>query len=452
MGLLYHPILYDRLESVGSFWESSAGEPVSNCAPLQNDAQCDVAIIGAGYTGLSAAYHLSRDDDVEVRVLEAGVPGWGASGRNGGHCCFGGAGLSAREISQQFGVDVARQTIKTQRESIDLVDEISSTNNLDIDKHGIGEIEIAHLPKAIKWLREENEAWRHFGGFECELWSAEEFAERGYRGPHVYGASLFPFGFALHPMRYARELARLAQRSGAIVHANSEVTRWTRENGMHRLHTATGTLRARKVLVATNGFTLDELHPAFEGCLLPALSQVVSTRALSDDELAAHEWNANCGPLYDSRSMFSYFQMSLGRHLVLGGSGGLTGTPTSRENWKRFLSKRIETMFPEWRHVEISHTWNGLWCMTSDSLTHIGEVETDPGVFYSLAYHGNGVAMATWSGRAAAGLITGRSNAVLPVSMSQPLRKFPVATLRKWSMYWFFAKRVFKDAAKRLLP
>ena len=104
MGLLYHPILYDRLESVGSFWESSAGEPVSNCAPLQNDAQCDVAIIGAGYTGLSAAYHLSRDDDVEVRVLEAGVPGWGASGRNGGHCCFGGAGLSAREISQQFGV------------------------------------------------------------------------------------------------------------------------------------------------------------------------------------------------------------------------------------------------------------------------------------------------------------------------------------------------------------
>ena len=449
---LYHPVMYDRTEPVGSFWEASAAEPVPNCEPLQGDVRCDVAIIGAGYTGLSAAYHLSQDDDVEVRVLEAGVPGWGASGRNGGHCCFGGAGLSATEISAQFGEEVARENIKTQRESIDLVDELSSTHNLDIDKHGVGEIEVAHIPKAVKWLHEEAEVWRQLGGFECEIWSAEEFAERGYRAPRSYGASVFPFGFALHPMRYARELARLAQRAGATIHAHSTVTHWSRENGMHRLHTATGTVTAAKVLVATNGFTLDELHPAFDGCLLPGLSQVVATRALTDDELAAHNWNPECGPLYDTRSMFSYFQMSLGRHLVLGGGGGVTGTPASRESWKRFLSKRVTTLFPQWRDVEIIHSWRGFWCMTRDALTHIGEVEADPGVFYSLAYHGNGVAMATWSGRAAAGLITGRSNTVLPVSMRQPLRKFPIPILRKWSIYSYFAMRILKGKAKELLP
>ena len=355
--ILYHPIMYDRSAPVGSFWEATAGEPVASCEPLQGDVRCDVAIIGAGYTGLSAAYHLSRDDDVEVRVLEAGVPGWGASGRNGGHCCFGGAGLSVTEIDDQFGEETARQTIKTQRESIDLVDELSSTHHLDIDKHGIGEFEVAHLPKAMNWLRDDAEVWRRLGGFECELLSAEAFAERGYRGPKTYGASLFPFGFALHPMRYARELARLAQRTGAIIHAHSTVTRWSRENGRHRLHTATGTVTASKVLVATNGFTLDELHPAFDGCLLPGISQVVATRALGDDELAAHSWNTECGPLFDTRAMYSYFQMSLGRHLVLGGGGGLTGSPRSRENWKRFLSKRIAVLFPEWRKVEITHSW-----------------------------------------------------------------------------------------------
>ena len=78
-------------------------------------------------------------------MLEAGEPGWGASGRNGGHCCFGGAGLSAAEINARFEEEAARQNINTQRESIDLVDELSGTHNLDIEKHGVGEIEIAHI-------------------------------------------------------------------------------------------------------------------------------------------------------------------------------------------------------------------------------------------------------------------------------------------------------------------
>ena len=90
--------------------------------------------------------------------------------------------------------------------------------------------------------------------------------------------------------------------------------------------------------------------------------------------------------------------------------------------------------------------------MTRDALTHIGEVEADPGVFYSVAYHGNGVAMATWSGRAAAGLITGRRNSVIPATMSQPLRKFPIPVLRKWAIYAYFATRVLKGKAKELSP
>ena len=130
----------------------------------------------------------------------------------------------------------------------------------------------------------------------------------------------------------------------------------------------------------------------------------------------------------------------------------MTGSPSSRENWKHFLAKRVAEMFPHWREVEISHSWRGFWCMTRDALTHIGEVDADPGVFYSLAYHGNGVAMATWLGRAVAGLITGRSNTVVPATMSQPLRKFPVPVLRKWSIYWYFGMRLLKGIAKEHLP
>jgi glycine/D-amino acid oxidase-like deaminating enzyme len=438
---MFHPIMYDRDAPVGSYWQASAGEPVTGCDPLAGDEVCDVAIIGAGFTGLSAAYHLLRDSDMSVRVLDAGLPGWGASGRNGGHCCFGGAGLGADEIAERFGPDIARRNIDVQRASIDLVRDIAISENLDIDRQGLGEYAIAHTPRAFQDMAGEVEMWRHLGGFDCELMPADAFYERAYRGPHVHGAMLFPFGFGLHPMKYARELARLAQRHGAVIHGMSPVTGWRREGGRHRLITPRGTVTASKVLVATNGYTDDELHPAFAGCLLPAISQIVATRPLTDDELAAHEWSTDI-PLYDTRPLFSYLRVLPDRRLALGGAGGLTGSPRSQERWKAFLTRRIATMFPAWKDVEIDYTWRGFVCITADRMTHLGEVPDDPGVFYSLAYHGNGVAMATWSGRAVAGLISGRGNETLPATIRQPLPRFPIPALRKWRLIRRYGMRV----------
>ena len=334
---MFHPIMYDRDVAVGSYWEASAGAPVADCDSLAADEICDVAIIGAGFTGLSAAYHLLRDGDMSVRVLEAGVPGWGASGRNGGHCCFGGAGLGADEIAERFGPDVARRNIDVQRASIELVRDLAIAENLDIDRQGDGEYCIAHTPRTFDDLSGEVEMWRRLGGFECELMPAGAFYERAYRGPHIHGAMLFPFGFGLHPMKYARELARLAQRHGAVIHGSSPVTGWERSSGGHRLITPGGSVTASKVLVATNGFTRDDLHPALAGCLLPAISQIVATRPLTDDELAAHNWATEI-PLYDTRPMFSYLRVLPDRRLALG-VGGLSGTPHSADRWKAFLKR-----------------------------------------------------------------------------------------------------------------
>ena len=441
---MYHPIMYDRDQPVDSFWEASAGEEVAGCDCLDGDQSCEIAIIGAGYTGLSAAYHLAAQAGVEVRVLEAGVPGWGASGRNGGHCCFGGAGLEPLEVKARFGEQVARDNIAIQRESIELVEALSTTHQFDIDKHGAGELCIAHRPGTVADLREEAAMWRALGGFDCELWSAKQFREQGYRGPHAHGAMLFPFGFGLHPLKYARSLARLALSQGVLIHSQSPVTGWTREAGKHVLHTPTGTVRADKVLMATNGFTLDSLHPAVSGCVLPVISQIVATRQLTEDELAAHGWRTE-HPLYDTRPMFSYLQMTPDRHLVIGGRGGTTGSPASVDYWQRSLQRRIAEMFPAWANVEITHAWRGFIGFTRDRLTHIGEVPDDPGVFYSLAYHGNGVAMATWSGRAVAGLMTGNSNTRVPITMSQPLMRFPVPALRKWTLYLRYGKRFIES-------
>jgi glycine/D-amino acid oxidase-like deaminating enzyme len=438
---LFHSIMYDRDAPVGSYWEASAGAAVGGCDPLDADETADVAIIGAGFTGLSAAYHLLREGAMSVRVLEAGQPGWGASGRNGGHCCFGGAGLGADEIAERFGADVARRNIETQRASIELVRDLADSEDLEIDRQGDGELCIAHTPRAFQELGDEARMWQRLGGFDCELMPAEAFYERAYRGPHVHGAMLFPFGFGLHPMKYARELARLAQRHGAVIHGASPVTGWERSGGRHRLITPGGSVTAERVLIATNGYTRDDLHPAVDGCLLPVISQIVATRPLADEELAAHEWSTEI-PLYDTRPMFSYLRMLPDRRLSIGSGGGLTGTPRSAERWTGFLKRRIDTMFPAWKDVEIDYTWRGFVCLTADRMTHLGKIEDDPGVFYSLAYHGNGVAMATWSGRAVAGLISGRGNETIPETMRQPLPRFPIPALRKWGMIRRYGTRM----------
>ncbi|MBT5433163.1 MAG: FAD-binding oxidoreductase [Rhodospirillaceae bacterium] len=444
MTKLFHDAMYDPSRPLDSHWEASAGNPVADCDPVDGDVTCDVAVIGGGFTGLSAALHLARDDQLSVRVIEAVAPGWGASGRNGGHCCFGGAGLDPTEIVDAFSEEVARQNITAQREAIEFVADLAISNDLDIDMQGKGELCVAHTRKAMDELRDETAMWKRLGGFDCELMETPEVHDRMYEAPNITGGMLFPFGFGLHPMKYSRELARLAQRHGAVIHGNSPVTGWARENGKHRLATPTGTVTADKVLIATNGFTRDDLHPATDGCLLPVISEIVATRPLTDEELARHRYQAEM-PLYDKRPMFAYYRVLPDRRIHMGGPGGMTGTPASKERWRSHHEKRIATIWPEWRDVEIEHCWRGFVCLSSDKLTHLGEVPDDPGVFYSLAYHGNGVAMASWSGRAIAGLISGRANRAIPATMTQPLRPFALPALRKFHVYKRYGLRMARN-------
>ncbi|MGY8995697.1 MAG: NAD(P)/FAD-dependent oxidoreductase, partial [Alphaproteobacteria bacterium] len=166
MSKLFHDAMYDPARPLESHWEASAGPLVDGCDPVEGDVTCDVAIIGGGFTGLSAALHLARDDQLSVRVIEAVAPGWGASGRNGGHCCFGGAGLDPTEIEEAFGEEVARANINTQREAIDLVEDLAVSNKLDIDMQGRGELCVAHSDRAYTELGDETAMWKRLGGFD----------------------------------------------------------------------------------------------------------------------------------------------------------------------------------------------------------------------------------------------------------------------------------------------
>jgi glycine/D-amino acid oxidase-like deaminating enzyme len=150
---------------------------------------------------------------------------------------------------------------------------------------------------------------------------------------------------------------------------------------------------------------------------------------------------------YDTRTLLHYFRLRPDGSFMLGARGGLSAAPESMAGMKAAMRKRLAIMFPAWADVEISHFWRGFVCMAYDLVPHVARLPDDPSVIHALAYHGNGVSMGTWSGRAAAGLAVGAEpdDRIVPAVMGQPLPRFPAPGLRPFYLRAAYAGYRIKD-------
>lgn len=430
----YHDSMYDTEAPVGSFWEDDA--PVIDSGVdlgrLSGEEACDVAIIGGGYTGLSAALHLARDQHVDVRLLEAGSLGWGASGRNGGFCTLPPTGLSLTQLIRRYGEDEARRFISSQVDAVALVRALARDENMDIEPQGDGTLHVAHAPDRFRDLEQEAAMLGGKFGLPVKLLSREEVAETQYDSAEQFGALLSLTGFGLQPLRFARGLAAAAARHGAKLHGKSEVLRWEKIGAVHHLVTKTGRLRARRVIVATNGFTKGNLNRPLADRLIPVLSNIIVTRPLKDDELAAQSWRTE-RPCSNTRRLLFYYRMLPSRRFLFGARGDLTGAPKDGQHMRALMERRLGEVFPHWRDIPTTHYWRGFVCMDARLTPAIGQMPDDSSVYFALAYHGDGVSAAPWAGRAVAQLISG---AVTYQQIPAPFRgippRIPFPALRRW--------------------
>lgn len=425
--------MYDGSRPAGSLWEETA-PPLAEGVDLgpNGDDVCDVAVIGGGYTGLSCAQHLACDFSLDVRLLEAGPLGWGASGRNGGFCTFPPMGLSLEGLISRYGEEEARRFISSQVEATHFVRAFAEEQGIDIGIQGDGELHVAHAPSRYAELEHERDILTRIFGVPARLIPREEVAAEWYDSKEQFGALHVGAGFGLHPLRFARGLAAAAARAGARLHGRSPVTRWEKSDGVHRLITPSGTIRASRVVVATNGFTRSPMPSAIARNVIPVMSNIVVTRPLTEDELAVQNWRTET-PCANTRNLLFYYRLLPDRRFLFGARGDLTGTPAAGLKMRRYMARRLGEVFPGWAQAEITHSWRGFVCMTAGLIPSIGPLPDDETVFLALGYHGNGVAAGPWAGRLLAGLIAGKTRiSGIPAPVRGALRRIPFPALRRW--------------------
>lgn len=419
MRQIYHADMYRFEQLPHTFWQSCGSSlPVP---VLDRDLSVEIAVIGGGYTGLSAALHLSRDHGIAVAVLDAAEIGWGASGRNGGFNGVGATKLSLQQLIDRYGLQGARDFCAAQADGQALVLEIAEREAIDIERAGDGIFAVAHSNRAFLALAEDRDALSQLG-VPCELIAPERAAAEIFSGPAQFGALRIEPGCGIHPLRYVQGLGAAALRHGAMVFSRSAVTSLERDGSSHLLHTAGGTVRARQVIVALNGYLPDGLHETLDARILPAISNILTTRKLTDAEATAHGFHTR-SPIYDTRHLLHYFRRLPDGRMLFGARGDLSGDRLGAERQQVILRRHFDRMFPAWTAVETEYFWRGFVALTRPLVPVVGRLPDEPSIWYGFGCHGSGVSTQTWMGRTIARAIAG--TAPLDQTLPAPMRGLP---------------------------
>lgn len=420
----------DAHTAAGNFWQQSR-EPRGVYAPVAGGLTVDVAVIGAGYTGLATAYHLkTAEPSLDVAILDAETAGFGASGRNAGFVMtlFG---ASSGLMKTLYGKDKLLTAHKYMESAIDALEATVKEHKIDCDFERSGFLKVATSPAYEKRIKDEIELFHSIGadGFE---WL--EAAQVAVRSPTFLGACSEPHCGLLNPVKWADALRRLAVERGAKLYEGTRVETVEHRGGKFRLTTAGGNITADKVAFATNGYT--HLIPGFASKQIPAFAYVIVTEPLSERQLASIGWAGREG-IEDGRNFMHFYRLTPGNRILVGGGPGYVPYGRSMDHdaspyaWEH-LERFIATTFPQLGPLRITHRWGGAFSVTADSTPQIGTLHGG-GAIYSIGCTGHGVAMTHMNGRIVRDLVLGRKTELTDLwfvnRRSLPLPPEPIRSL-----------------------
>lgn len=381
-----------------SFW-LEGGDYAEN-APLEGDIDCDLAIVGGGFTGLSSAYYIKRHDpSLKIAVLEAQVIGFGASGRNGGFSMpllgwdltyllwYMGRERGAR--AHHFAVDCVRNTQK-----------MALDHNIDCDFEWVGLMEVARTPAQLRRLEREVEHYHSLGYDDVEYYDKAALSKHLNSAVHI-GGRRDPVTAILNPAKMARGLKKVVADMGVEIYERTPITSYA-PGPRVELTTPKGKIRARYMIVATNAFSmhLKVKHRYF----VPMWTYIILTEPIPDNIYKEMNWLGREG-IEDERIFVHYLRFTADNRLMYGGRDApyfYGNKVTERENHPTIfkgLDHDMREMFPILKDIKITHRWGGPVAVTLDFVPTFGKNPDYPNVLHGLGYCGHGVALSLNAGR-----------------------------------------------------
>jgi len=426
------------------WWD--AAEPVERAATLP--AEAEVAIVGGGYAGLSAALTLRRLGHQPV-VLDAERIGWGASSRNGG-MVSGGLKVASGNLEKTLGAEQARAVVGAAAASFPFIEELIARENIDCDYVRCGRFVPAWTPGHYRAREAKVASVAEATGLPARMLPrARQREELG--SDHYFGGMVAEATGSLHPGKYARGLADAAARAGATLVGGVRVQSIERSGSGARIVTDKGEVRAAAVLVATNGYSKAPggavAMPWLARRLVPVASYIIATEKLGRERV--RELFPNLRMIADTKRVLNYFRPSPdGERLLWGGRASFRSGGAAAEEAAPTLYRTMTEVFPQIRGVKITHAWTGYVAFTLDGLPHIGEQD---GIHFAAGCQGSGVAMASWLGHQVALKLAKAANAPFALDL-QHFAALPLYDGRPWFLpiigeYYRLRDRIDRAAA-----
>ena len=390
-----------------NYWATTVESPALAAAPELPDS-VDVAVVGGGFCGLSAARTLAKRG-VSVVVLEAETIGWGASSRNGGMVLTG-MKLPAPTLIKRYGNEVVRKMYAASLETIDCVEQIIREEKIECNFSRCGHLEVACKQAHFDGYQETAALTKR--EFRHELRIIPKSELRSEIGSDIYfGGMVDEASAGLNPARYVAGLGHAAQRAGACLFEHARVTSIEQEmkDGARkfRVNTSCGSVNAREVILASGAYTT-QATPALRKKIIPIGSYIIATEVLP--AALANELSPRNRMIYDSKHFLYYYRLTPDNRMLFGGRAAFfPATENTIRQSAEILRRGMVSVYPQLRDTKMEFVWGGTLDFTLDVMPHAGKID---GMYFAIGFAGHGVAAATWSGAKLAGLICGESNAI----------------------------------------
>ena len=382
-------------------WTDQFPRPNNLVTSDNPSSDTDIAIIGSGYTGLCAA-RILRKNGASVTVFERNTIGWGASSRNGGMATPG-LKQGIQKIYKMYGSKLAHEFWKASVDAIDLIEEIVDEHSIDCEWQRNGHASLATKPSHAPRLKQYG-SWleKKFGHVQNYIPGNQIRDEIG--SDAYYGALTDEISGGLHASKYVYGLATTVSNLGVQLCEHTDVLDIEKNDSNYfRLITSKGDVRAKKVIVATNGYT-DRLVPRLKPLIFPVGSYIVVTEPLSED--LQNIISPKKRMYYDSKWFLNYFRLTPDGRMLWGGRNDLSTDLDLDDSAKR-LTRELYSILPDLRDIPITHTWTGKLGITFDLMPHIGEKN---GIYYAFGYGGHGLSIATYLGTEIGLLLSGKKD------------------------------------------